>query len=106
MFNEDSPRTWVGLILYGFAAVVLFACGALTSQPLRTTSVLLANILVIAGIVFVLSANNANSSRHALSDIFRQYRSGNRKPFTTLQKVCAILGLFMVVVITMADTSL
>lgn len=102
MFANESPRTWVGLGLYGASALILLGC-KLYPPHWRDISVFGADLLVLSGILVSLPAGGVNRK---ISEVYEDFKSGKRKPTTVLQKVCAVLGVFLVIASTIADYSL
>jgi len=104
MFANESPRTWVGLSLYGLAAIALLIQRYSGNLPWHAAIVLVADILVLAGIATMMSSNGA--LKWSMRNIYQGFRTGEIKPHTPLQKLGALLGLLLVIASTVADNSL
>lgn len=104
MFANESPRTWMGLCLYGIAAIVLFVCKIEPIVHWRSAAIFFADLLVIVGIW--LSMPGGGRLNRKMSEVYQDFKSGKEKPSTSLQKVCAVLGLLLVIISTGANNSM
>jgi len=97
MFPNESRKTWMALTLLGCAAVLLLVCGVPQDRTYAPWARQIANVLTVVALLLVLSPGSLNRT---LVQIHRDIASGRKARSTTLQKICFLLAVALIVVQT------
>jgi hypothetical protein len=97
MFENESPKTWIGLGLLGCAACACLVSGLSESGAYFNWANSAATLLTVGGVWMSSPSGPLNRS---FGQIHRDIASGRQARFTRLQMICFLLAIALFAVQT------